>query len=63
VVIEAAVGGGALITAEAALEQGKDVLAVPGPVTSPTSVGPNRLLRDGAARFSSSTICSRGIRR
>jgi DNA processing protein len=49
VVIEAAVGGGALITAEAALEQGKDVLAVPGPVTSPTSVGPNRLLRDGAS--------------
>jgi len=49
VVVEAAVGGGALITAEAALEQGKDVLAVPGPVTSPTSVGPNRLLRDGAA--------------
>lgn len=49
VVIEAAVGSGALITAEAALEQGKDVLAVPGPVTSPTSVGTNLLLRDGAA--------------
>jgi len=49
VVIEAAVGSGALITAEAALDQGKDVLAVPGPVTSPTSVGTNLLLRDGAA--------------
>ena len=49
VVIEAAVGSGALITADAALEQGKDVLAVPGSVTSPTSVGTNRLLRDGAA--------------
>jgi DNA processing protein len=49
VVVEAAVGSGALITAEAALDQGRDVLAVPGPVTSPTSVGTNRLLRDGAA--------------
>ena len=49
VVIEAAVGSGALITAEAALDQGRDVLAVPGSVTSPTSVGTNRLLRDGAA--------------
>lgn len=49
VVVEAAVGSGALITADAALNQGKDVLAVPGPVTSPTSVGTNRLLRDGAA--------------
>jgi DNA processing protein len=49
VVVEAAVGSGALITADAALEQGKDVLAVPGGVTSPTSVGTNRLLRDGAA--------------
>jgi len=43
------VGSGALITANAALDQGKDVLAVPGGVTSPTSVGTNRLLRDGAA--------------
>jgi DNA processing protein len=49
VVVEAAVGSGALITANEALEQGKDVLAVPGGVTSPTSVGTNRLLRDGAA--------------
>lgn len=49
VVVEAAVGSGALITANAALDQGRDVLAVPGGVTSPTSVGPNRLLRDGAA--------------
>jgi DNA processing protein len=49
VVVEAAVGSGALITANAALDQGKDVLAVPGGVTSPTSVGTNRLLRDGAA--------------
>jgi DNA processing protein len=48
VVIEAAGGSGALITAGTALEQGRDVAAVPGPVTSPTSVGCNRLIRDGA---------------
>lgn len=49
VVIEAAEGSGALITVEAALNQGREVLAVPGPITSPTSVGANRLIRDGAA--------------
>jgi DNA processing protein len=32
-----------------ALDQGIEVLAVPGPVDAPTSSGPNRLLRDGAA--------------
>jgi DNA processing protein len=48
VVVEAAPGSGALITAAAALEEGREVCAVPGPVTSRTSVGPNRLLRDGA---------------
>lgn len=48
VVVEAAVGSGTLITVECALEQGRDVLAVPGPITSPTSIGTNRLIRDGA---------------
>jgi DNA processing protein len=48
VVVEAAPGSGALITANFALEQGKEVLAVPGPITSPTSIGTNRLIRDGA---------------
>ena len=48
VVVEAAVGSGALITANESLELGRDVMAVPGPVTSPTSVGANQLLRDGA---------------
>lgn len=48
VVVEAADGSGTLITVSTALEQGRDVLAVPGPITSPTSRGTNRLLRDGA---------------
>ena len=48
VVVEAAVTGGALITARLALDQGKDVLAVPGDITRTTSVGCNLLIRDGA---------------
>lgn len=49
VVIEAGVGSGALITAGTALDQGREVMAVPGNITSPVSVGTNRLIRDGAA--------------
>ena len=49
VVIEAAAGSGTMITVESALEQGREVMAVPGAITSPTSVGTNRLIRDGAA--------------
>ena len=48
VVVEAAPGSGALITADCALEQGREVLAIPGPITSRTSTGTNRLIRDGA---------------
>ena len=48
VVVEAAIGSGALITAGEAMEQGKEVLAVPGPITSSRSAGANRLIRDGA---------------
>ena len=50
-VVEAAVGSGALITAGTALEQGREVLAVPGPITSAVSAGTNRLLRDGATPY------------
>ena len=48
VVIEAAPGSGALITADCALDQGRAVLAVPGPITSPTSLGCNKLIQQGA---------------
>ena len=48
VVVEAAQGSGALITAEFALDEGREVLAVPGPITSATSVGTNRLIQQGA---------------
>lgn len=48
VVIEAAAGSGTMITVEAALAQGREVMAVPGCITSQVSVGTNRLLRDGA---------------
>jgi len=48
VVVEAPDRSGALITANYALAQGKDVLAVPGPITSEASMGSNRLIQDGA---------------
>ena len=47
-IVEARDRSGALITADCALAQGKDVLAVPGPITSPLSVGCNRLIQHGA---------------
>jgi DNA processing protein len=48
VLIEAAPESGAIITADCALEQGRTVLAVPGPITSRTSHGCNRLIQQGA---------------
>lgn len=48
VVVEAAERSGSLITARLASEYGRDVAAVPGPITSPQSAGSNALLKDGA---------------
>lgn len=48
VVVEGEVKSGALITAKMALDQGLDVMAVPGPIDSPTSGGPNKLIKEGA---------------
>ncbi len=48
IITEAAASSGALITANFALEQGKQVMAVPGNITSLQSAGPNNLLKSGA---------------
>jgi DNA processing protein len=48
VVVEAGAQSGALNTADEAAKQGRSVLAVPGPITSATSFGTNRLIQDGA---------------
>lgn len=48
VVVEAAMGSGALITADFATESFREVFVVPGPVTSPKSAGPLFLMRNGA---------------
>ena len=47
-IVEAPAGSGALITANLAAEQGRDVFAVPGNIDSPSSFGTNSLIRDGA---------------
>jgi DNA processing protein len=47
-VVEAPQRSGALITTRLAMEQGRDVLALPGPITSRASRGCHQLIRDGA---------------
>ena len=47
-IVEAALPSGTLITAKAALDNSRDVFAIPGPLTSVTSLGANKLIQDGA---------------
>jgi DNA processing protein len=63
VVIEARERSGALITADLALEEGREVFAVPGEITSSLSAGTNALLKLGAAPLTSSAdvLASFGI--
>lgn len=48
-VIEGELASGTMTTAVHAAQQGRDVFAVPGPITSCMSTGPNQLIRDGAS--------------
>ena len=48
VIVQAARKSGAYITVETALEQGRDVFAVPGELYNPLSEGPHQLLKEGA---------------
>lgn len=50
-VIEAGEGSGSLITAKIAIKSGKDVYAVPGPITSKVSIGTNELIKKGNAKL------------
>ena len=50
-IVEAGIKSGSLITAKLGLEQGKKILAIPGPINSKTSEGTNWLIKSGAARM------------
>ena len=51
VVVESAEDGGAMITATTALDQDREVFAIPGNITENRSEGPNKLIREGRAKL------------
>ena len=53
VIVQATIKSGSLVTARLALDEGRDVAVVPGPITDPLSFGPNMLLRQGAIPLTS----------
>jgi DNA processing protein len=61
-VVEMGDKSGARHTVDFALEQGKDVYAVPGPISSDVSAGTNRLLKDGATIVTSARDVLEGLR-
>ncbi len=64
-VVEAGERSGSSITAGLALDQGRDLYAVPGRITDPMSVGTNRLIQQGAAKpvfCTGDILCEYGIR-
>lgn len=62
VVVEAAEGSGSLITARFALEQGREIFAVPGSPLDPRARGTNRLIREGATLTESAADVVDGLR-
>ena len=60
IVVEAGETSGALITAEFAAEQGRDVFAVPGSILAPQSRGTNKLIQNGALPLAHSGGCAAG---
>lgn len=51
IIVESAQDGGAMITATIALDQDREVFAIPGNITEKRSVGPNKLIREGRAKL------------
>jgi DNA processing protein len=62
VIVEAAEGSGSLITANYALEQGREIFAVPGSPLDPRAKGTNRLLREGATLVETAEDILSGLR-
>ena len=60
--VEGEARSGALITCDWAAEQGKDIWALPGPVTNPFSIGPLQLIQDGAQMAITPEDILRGFR-